>query len=153
MGFSSTWKKFLVLQWKNLLLKKRHPWQTAFEIIIPTLLFVGIVVIRLEGGDNITPTPMDPVVNSTEPYPYQFCKTLLDLTTNGTLSNRSLLYTNRPVWNESFSIPDSELVDDIMHLVESTVNDFLWPICEVVENAFFNFTGNPGSLCKIAIHF
>jgi hypothetical protein len=22
-----------------------------------------------------------------------------------------------------------------------------------VENAFFNFTGNPGSLCKIAIHF
>ena len=38
--------KFLVLTWKNLLLKKKHWFMTILEIVLPILLFVLIAVLR-----------------------------------------------------------------------------------------------------------
>ena len=41
-----TFSKFLVLLWKNLLLKRRHWFMTILEIAVPVLLFVILAVIR-----------------------------------------------------------------------------------------------------------
>ena len=43
-----TFSKFLVLLWKNLLLKRRHWFMTILEIAVPVLLFVILAVIRGE---------------------------------------------------------------------------------------------------------
>ena len=40
--------KFLVLLWKNLLLKRRHWLMTVLEICVPVLLFIVLAVIRGE---------------------------------------------------------------------------------------------------------
>ena len=43
-----TLSKFLVLLWKNLLLKRRHWFMTILEIVIPVLLFIVLAVVRGE---------------------------------------------------------------------------------------------------------
>ncbi len=52
--FENSFRRFFILQWKNLLLKKRHWLLTLCEIVIPTLLFVSIVAIRNTGGDDVS---------------------------------------------------------------------------------------------------
>ena len=50
--------KFLVLSWKNLLLKKRHWFMTCMEVVLPIVLFALIAVLRSQitatnsGGDG-----------------------------------------------------------------------------------------------------
>ena len=56
-----TFSKFLVLLWKNLLLKRRHWFMTILEIAVPVLLFVILAVIRGE----IDPPLYKEVVNKT----------------------------------------------------------------------------------------
>ena len=41
-----TFSKFLVLTWKNLLLKKRHWIMTILELVLPILLFIVLAVLR-----------------------------------------------------------------------------------------------------------
>ena len=41
-------RKFLVLQWKTLLQKRRHWILTPLEIVIPSILFIAVVVLRYE---------------------------------------------------------------------------------------------------------
>ncbi|XP_063592166.1 phospholipid-transporting ATPase ABCA3-like [Penaeus indicus] len=43
----SLWNKLVLLMWKNLLLRKRHWILTAFEILLPTLLFTLLLTIRV----------------------------------------------------------------------------------------------------------
>lgn len=43
----SLWNKLVLLMWKNLLLRKRHWVLTAFEILLPTLLFTLLLTIRV----------------------------------------------------------------------------------------------------------
>jgi hypothetical protein len=40
------WRKFLLLMWKNWTLQRRHPIQTAVEILAPVLLASLLVLIR-----------------------------------------------------------------------------------------------------------
>jgi ATP-binding cassette subfamily A (ABC1) protein 3 len=52
------WKKFTLLMWKNWTLQRRHPIQTAVEILAPVLLASLLVLIRSlvapENFDTIT---------------------------------------------------------------------------------------------------
>lgn len=43
---ASNWDKFKLLMWKNCLLQTRHKFRTIFEILIPLILMVLIVLIR-----------------------------------------------------------------------------------------------------------
>ena len=56
--------KFLVLLWKNLLLKRRHWFMTILEIIVPVLLFVVLAVIRGQ-IPNVTHYPLRNVTTAT----------------------------------------------------------------------------------------
>ena len=47
MGKSNL-RKFLALTWKTLIVKKRHYVETAFDLIIPTILFVLLAVLYYE---------------------------------------------------------------------------------------------------------
>lgn len=148
-----TFRKFLVMQWKNLLLKLRHWVQTISEVVIPTLLFIGIVIIRTEGGEGITPVYKPAVVNMSEPYTWQYCTSLIDLIYNGTLVNRTLAYTNRPIGFDSDSVPDSQLVDDIMDLVGSTIENVLWPLCSLnITDVKVKLTESVGTLSKFCLN-
>ena len=40
--------KFLVLSWKNLLLKKRHWFMTILEVVLPIVLFILLAVLRYD---------------------------------------------------------------------------------------------------------
>ena len=53
IGWRERLRMFFILQWKNLILKRRHWLLTLVEILVPTLLFVTLVVIRVEGGDEV----------------------------------------------------------------------------------------------------
>jgi ATP-binding cassette subfamily A (ABC1) protein 3 len=47
------WTKFILLMWKNWTLQRRHPIQTAVEILAPVLLASLLVLIRsLVAPDN-----------------------------------------------------------------------------------------------------
>jgi hypothetical protein len=52
------WRKFLLLMWKNWTLQRRHPIQTAVEILAPVLLASLLVLIRSlvvpENFDTVT---------------------------------------------------------------------------------------------------
>ena len=49
--FSDGLRKFLVLQWKWLLQKKRHWLLTLLEIVIPSILFIAVVVLRYQAEE------------------------------------------------------------------------------------------------------
>ena len=101
----------------------------------------------------------DAVVNSSIPWPQQFCISLYDHTYNGSLVNRTLTYTNREGSLTEGEIEDSPLVDEIMSLVQSTINDFLMPVCIVGNEIFGNFTNvtlefyTEGEMCKFLYEF
>ena len=46
MSLKRIGSKFLVISWKNLLLKRRHWFMTMVEVVPPIILFVMIAVIR-----------------------------------------------------------------------------------------------------------
>ena len=46
MSLKRIGSKFLVISWKNLLLKRRHWFMTILEIVLPIILFVLIAVLR-----------------------------------------------------------------------------------------------------------
>jgi ATP-binding cassette subfamily A (ABC1) protein 3 len=53
MMMGQGWKKFTLLMWKNWTLQRRHPIQTAVEILAPVLLASLLVLIRsLVAPDN-----------------------------------------------------------------------------------------------------
>ena len=66
-GFrSDALRKIFIMMWKNLLLRKRHYIQTTMEIILPTMMFVVMIVSdsdnnttegtdNMEHGSNIAP--------------------------------------------------------------------------------------------------
>jgi hypothetical protein len=56
------WKKFTLLMWKNWTLQRRHPIQTAVEILAPVVLASLLVLIRsLVAPDNFgTVTTYEP---------------------------------------------------------------------------------------------
>ena len=60
-----TFSKFLVLLWKNLLLKRRHWFMTILEIAVPVLLFVILAVIR---GEIEVETPVYEEIQKLERY-------------------------------------------------------------------------------------
>ena len=49
--YSDGLRKFLVLQWKSLLQKKRHWILTLLEIVIPSILFIAVVVLRYQAEE------------------------------------------------------------------------------------------------------
>ena len=60
-----TFSKFLVLLWKNLLLKRRHWFMTILEIAVPVLLFVILAVIR---GEVDPPVYKEIITKNLETY-------------------------------------------------------------------------------------
>lgn len=40
------WAKFRLLLWKNWLIQRRHPWQSALEIVVPVLCTAVLVLLR-----------------------------------------------------------------------------------------------------------
>lgn len=42
----SNWAKFRLLMWKNCLIQYRHPIQTVFEVLLPALFGVILIVVR-----------------------------------------------------------------------------------------------------------
>lgn len=55
----SVWRKLVLLMWKNLLLRRRHWLLTAFEILLPTLLFTLLVTIRVLPDSSFIPHFVD----------------------------------------------------------------------------------------------
>jgi len=52
---------FLLLMWKNFLLRKRHWLLTLFEIILPTLLFFLLVLVRVLPDSALLPEVVNTV--------------------------------------------------------------------------------------------
>ncbi len=86
------------------------------------------------------------MVERARSYPTQYCETLLSHTRNGSLSDMMLGYTNRPNGcGDCSGVEDSVLVADMMDLISRTVDNFLWPYCNVsasvlADAGLFNFT-------------
>lgn len=55
------WKKLGLLMWKSVLLRKRHWILTAFEIILPTLLFILLLTIRTIPNSSFVPVYINEV--------------------------------------------------------------------------------------------
>lgn len=57
------WDKFVLLTWKNWMLQIRSPFQAAFEILLPVLVSVLLVLLRglvnPETNPTISFTPFD----------------------------------------------------------------------------------------------
>jgi ATP-binding cassette subfamily A (ABC1) protein 3 len=66
------WAKFVLLMWKNWTLQRRHPIQTAVEILAPVLLASLLVLIR----SLVSPDNFDTVA-AFKPFPVE--------DTNGTI--------------------------------------------------------------------
>ncbi len=73
MAKSPGYRKFFVLQWKALLQKRRHYILTALEIIVPTLLFVALVIMRAE-ADFFGVKQRKAVVPPVKSYVENYCK-------------------------------------------------------------------------------
>ena len=61
-------RKFQVLTWKTLKVKMRHYIETTLDLIVPTLLFIILAVLRYQGGDDFAPSLKDAQIYSPE-YP------------------------------------------------------------------------------------
>lgn len=46
-------KKFTLLLWKNMVLQKRHPLGTAFQILLPVILSLVLVIVRQKANTII----------------------------------------------------------------------------------------------------
>ena len=51
----SNLRKFWVLTWKTAIVKSRHYIETTLDLLIPTLLFVLMAVLRYQGGSILAP--------------------------------------------------------------------------------------------------
>ena len=73
-GFGvSNARKFLVLTWKTLLVKARHYIETVLDLIVPSLLFIVLVVLRYQ-FDGLAPTHEDAVISpKDEIFDSSFC--------------------------------------------------------------------------------
>ena len=58
-------RKFGTVLWKNAVLKRRHWLVTAMEIIVPTILFITVAVMR---NSIDSPEATTPAVVYDEPY-------------------------------------------------------------------------------------
>ena len=65
-------KKFLVLAWKTLIVKGRHYVETILDLIVPSLLFIVLVVLRYQ-FDGFQPTTEDPVLGKNLEMFENFC--------------------------------------------------------------------------------
>ena len=153
---SGMFRKIFIMMWKNFLLRKRHYIQTALEIILPTLLFLILVTIHNTGdqdgqqGTNIIPAN---IPNQTL-YPIEFCTSLKDMfekkeedndqdddnSTQIQLLAREIYYTNVPGDEDISNVQESQLAQDIMESVTSTVNDVIVPCCTLFLNITMGIT-------------
>jgi hypothetical protein len=71
-------RKFGLVMWKNLLLRKRHWIVTSFEIVIPVVLFILAAVIQslLQTPDINVSAKYSPIRNESEMtyYIWRYCK-------------------------------------------------------------------------------
>ena len=161
-GGNNLFRKTFIMMWKNFLLRKRHYIQTAFEIILPTLLFVILVAIHSTGdsqssnGTNV----IEADIPSEMPYPVDYCTSLKNMLESEkdndgdedkqrlTVLGREIYYTNVPGDEDIDKAPDSMLAHDIMETVQKTVNNFLLPCCTLISpNVSLDLTNN-GILSK-----
>jgi len=96
-------RKFSLVVWKNLLLRKRHWIVTSFEIVIPVVLFILAAVIQSQLG------PLDAIGVSTEYFP---------ITNECTIGQYILDYCDGPV----LYAPDNDFTTGIMGYVTRTSN-------------------------------
>ncbi len=62
----SLWKKFGTVMWKNGVLKKRHWLATTLEVLMPTVLFIVVAILR-----NSIDDPQDVNPASIYEHPYK----------------------------------------------------------------------------------
>lgn len=83
----ANFRKFKVLTWKTLIVKRRHYIESALDIIVPSLLFIVLVVLRYLGGGDMAPSVKPPEIF----YDNELFEQLCDYNYN---TNRSLfMYT------------------------------------------------------------
>jgi hypothetical protein len=86
-------RKFGLIVWKNLLLRKRHWIVTSFEIVIPVVLFILIAVIRsqLKSPDVVVNVSANyfPIQEENEVTSYisYFCKNTVLYAPNNSFAN------------------------------------------------------------------
>ena len=155
---SGVFRKIFIMMWKNFLMRKRHYIQTALEIILPTLLFVILVAIhntgdsQNQGGQQGTNTVPANIPNQTI-YPIEFCTSLKDMFEKKEGDNdqdensnqiellaREIYYTNVPGDEDISQVQESQLAQQIMESVTSTVNDFIVPCCTLFFSMTLNIT-------------
>ena len=132
----SAFRKIFILMRKNFLLRKYHYIHSAFEIIIPTLLFAILVVLWNESGagrSNIPrqesyefPAQTPPSVS----YLDGFCKSWKQW-------DMEIGYTNVPDNEDATQVRASNLSKHIMESVTETVNKYLVPCCNKDDNSSF----------------
>ena len=130
--------KFGILNWKNLLLKWRHWVQTLFEILVPTVLFMAIVAIRSEGGENITPVLKPEQTFDVVPLALQFCTNMATyLNKDKSLKNQTLLYTTANT--DNYDPAKNKLIEDVFEKVRNFVG-IAEPLCYQLIISRFNST-------------
>jgi len=90
---------------------------SILEIVIPTILFMAIVALRAEGGENLNPVSKNQTTFQKDIFPLYFCKALATTATNGSIHNSTLLY-----------YPDNPHTRGIMIGVQTTAR-VLSPLC------------------------
>jgi len=133
-------KKFFILLWKNLIIKRRHWLMSILEIVIPTILFMAIVALRAEGGERLNPVFMNETTYPKEIYPLYFCKALATTATNGTLLNSTLVF-----------YPDTPDTNKIMGAVESAAR-VLTPLCVLLAEQIGINLSDAGTFSVIGVN-
>ncbi|CAG0897380.1 unnamed protein product [Darwinula stevensoni] len=124
-------KKFLLLIWKNLLLRKRHPVLTVFEFLIPILLFASIFWMKTQllpsgsEGDMSPPAIFKPESESDLLSAfYNRTRSVILLAPNKSSLHKDIVESLRNTWG-SDRIRDFLTEEDLLTFVE--VNEFQDP--------------------------
>jgi len=103
-------KKFFILLWKNMIIKKRHWVMSILEVLVPTVLFVAIVALRTEGGERLNPKYKNETINAAKIYPIYFCEAVYEISKNRNSSTNVEL---------AFSPAASDGAQQVMEKVET----------------------------------
>jgi hypothetical protein len=122
-GFGVTnGRKFRVLAWKTLIVKARHYIETGLDLIIPSLLFIILAVVRYQGGESLVPTEEPGKIFDTQVTLRRLCSLGWSYQWG---QNSTLLYA-----------PENNVTNDLMAILHQSTNFFKSNIC--YDNEFLS---------------
>ena len=110
----SNLRKFWVLTWKTAIVKSRHYIETTLDLLIPTLLFVLMAVLRYQGGGILAPKFEPAEIFRPDYALQQFCERGFSYDSTLELKNATFLYT-----------PQNQAVEKLMEKVKKANDYFL----------------------------